>query len=93
MVQSARFQSKVVEQVVDSRHYDLYILTNPDFAFVQDGTREGEHIRLEMHQWFTEGLKQKGKPYITVQGSHEQRMSHAIAAIDPLLAFPTLDDP
>jgi len=85
--------SKVVEQIADSRPYDLYILTTPDFAFVQDGTREGEPIRLEMHQWFTEVLDQKGKPYITVKGAHEQRMTDAIAAINSLLVFPTLDAP
>ncbi len=83
----------MVEQVADSRHYNLYILTAPDFAFVQDGTREGEQIRLEMHQWFVEVLKQKGKRYITVKGSREQRMTAAIAAIDPLLVFPILDAP
>jgi HTH-type transcriptional repressor of NAD biosynthesis genes len=60
---------------------------------VQDGTREGEHIRLEMHQWFIEVLNQKGKPYITVKGSHEQRMMAVITAIDPLLVFPILDAP
>ncbi|MBI4783751.1 MAG: AAA family ATPase [Oscillatoriophycideae cyanobacterium NC_groundwater_1537_Pr4_S-0.65um_50_18] len=85
--------AKAVEQIADSRDYDLYILTAPDFAFVQDGTREGEHIRLEMHQWFVEALKQKGKRYITVEGCHEERMSDAVAAIAPLLVFPILDAP
>ncbi|WP_088894564.1 AAA family ATPase [Leptolyngbya ohadii] len=83
--------SPAVEQIAEGCHYDLYILTAPDFAFVQDGTREGEGIRLEMHQWFIEVLNQKGKPYITVQGKHEQRMAEAIAAIDALLQFPPLD--
>jgi len=85
--------SPEVEQIADSRHYDLYILTAPDFAFVQDGTREGEHIRLEMHQWFIEVLSKKGKRYITVRGSHKQRISDAIAALEPLLIFPPLDAP
>lgn len=79
-----------VERIAERCHYDLYILTAPDFAFVQDGTREGEEIRLEMHQWFIEVLNQKSKPYITVQGKHEQRMAEAIAAIDALLVFPPL---
>jgi NadR type nicotinamide-nucleotide adenylyltransferase len=85
--------SRVVEQVADARHYDLYILTAPDFAFVQDGTRDGEHIRLEMHQWFIQVLNQKGKQYITVEGSHQARMGAAIAAIDSRLRFPVLDTP
>lgn len=85
--------SKAVEWIADHRHYDLYILTAPDFAFVQDGTREGEYIRLEMHQWLLDVLDQKHKQYITVKGSHEQRMAEAIAAIDPLLVFSLLDSP
>ena len=85
--------AKAVERIADRRHYDLYLLTAPDFAFVQDGTREGEHIRLEMHQWLIDVLSQKGKPYILVEGSYEQRMAAAIAAINPLLVFPILDAP
>lgn len=82
--------SAAVEQIADGCHYDLYILTAPDFAFVQDGTREGEEIRLEMHQWFIDILNQKSKPYIMVQGTHEYRMAKAIAVIDALLVFPPL---
>ncbi|MBW4623529.1 MAG: AAA family ATPase [Cyanosarcina radialis HA8281-LM2] len=83
--------SPQVERLADSRHYDLYILTAPDFEFVQDGTREGEQIRLEMHQWFIDMLDRKGKKYITVAGAHEKRMADAIEAIDSLLVFPVLD--
>lgn len=85
--------SPVLEYIAERRHYDLYILTVPDFGFVQDGTREGEHIRLEMHQWFIDVLNQKGKRFITVEGSHDQRMADAIAAINSLLVFPVLDAP
>ena len=85
--------SAAVERIADRRHYDLYILTAPDFAFVQDGTREGEHIRLEMHQWLIDVLNQKGKQYILVEGSHEQRMADAIAAINLLLVFSLLNAP
>ena len=85
--------ANAVEQIADSRHYDLYILTAPDFDFVQDGSRDSEFIRLEMHQWFIEVLDQKGKPYITVTGDHEQRMTTAIAAIAPRLIFPPLAPP
>jgi HTH-type transcriptional regulator, transcriptional repressor of NAD biosynthesis genes len=85
--------AKAVEQIADSRHYDLYILTMPDFAFVQDGTREGEHIRLEMHEWLVDILNQKNKHYIAVKGCHEQRMVDAITAINLILRFPALDAP
>jgi HTH-type transcriptional repressor of NAD biosynthesis genes len=82
----------VVEQIADSRRYDLYILTQPDFGFVQDGTRESEHLRMTMHQRFVEVLQKKGKWYITVRGTHELRMSEAIEAIDSVLVFEPLKE-
>ncbi|OLP17423.1 hypothetical protein BST81_16670 [Leptolyngbya sp. 'hensonii'] len=85
--------SQAVECIADSRHYDLYILTAPDFGFVQDGTRDGECIRLQMHQWFIDVLNQKDKQFILVTGAHDQRMTYAIAAINSLLVFPALDAP
>ncbi len=81
-----------VEQIADSRYYDLYIITEPDFGFIQDGTRESEHLRMTMHQWFVDVLQKKGKNYITVAGTHDRRMSQAIPAIDALLEFLPLKD-
>ena len=83
--------SPEVEAVADSREYDLYLLTEPDFGFVQDGTREGEHIRMNMHNWFIEELTLKNRPFIRVTGSHEHRMAQAIEAINRLLVFPKLE--
>lgn len=76
-----------------ARSYALYVLTEPDFGWVQDGTRDGEHVRMEMHQWFADALRERGSPFITVGGAHERRMAAAVAAIDPLLAFEDLGDP
>lgn len=83
--------SSQVEQIADSRHYDLYLLTEPGFEFVQDGTRDGEHIRMEMHGWFIEQLTRKNRPFIRVTGSHGNRMEQAMQAIDKLLVFPKLE--
>lgn len=77
----------LVEQLADSRHYDLYILTQPDFGFIQDGTRESEYLRTSMHQWFIYVLEKKGKRYITVEGTHDRRISKARNIIDSLLVF------
>ena len=82
-----------VEQIADSRRYDLYIVTLPDFEFVQDGTREGEHVRLEMHQWLIEVLEAKARPYIAVGGSHAARMATATAQLEALCRFEPLLEP
>ncbi len=79
-----------VEAVGDARRYDLHVLTAPDFDFVQDGTRDGEHIRLKMHEWFVEVLERKKRPWILVEGSHEARLAKALAAIEPLVKFDPL---
>lgn len=79
----------ILEEIARNRNYDLYILTEPDFGFVQDGTRESESLRMTMHQWFLQRLESQGKRYITVMGSHECRMSKAIAAIAEVLKFPS----
>lgn len=80
--------SSAVEALADSRSYDLYLLTEPDFEFVQDGTREGRSIRDEMHEWFRAVLEQKKRNFIGVAGSPEHRLSQSIESIEPLLRFP-----
>ena len=76
-----------VWRVAAGQTYDLYLLTSPDFQFVQDGTREGEAIRHEMHEWFREVLTEAKRPFVEVSGNEPARLSTAIAAVDPLLTF------
>lgn len=62
----------------------LYILTAPDIPFVQDGTRDGEQIRLQMHETFIKELEKAKKPYIIVTGSRRNRLKQAVSIIDTL---------
>ncbi len=64
---------------------DLYLLTGNEIPFVQDGFRDGEHIRHDMHRWFEEALRAQKAPWLLVRGTHEERMAAAVAAIDALL--------
>ena len=43
-----------VEEISRHGKCDLYLLTGEEIPFVQDGLRDGEHIRQEMHRWFEE---------------------------------------
>ena len=81
--------------IADERSYSLYILTTPDFEFVQDGTRDGEAIRHEMHGWMRSVLEERASrsPYIVVTGGKEARLKAAVTAIDELLTFPILPLP
>jgi len=76
--------SNAVEAISNDRRYDLYLLTDVDIPFVQDGMRDGEHIRVWMHEAFMRVLKDRGIPYLLVSGSREQRLTSAKTAIDEL---------
>lgn len=78
---------RAVEKIAAERRYDLYLLTLPDFPYVQDGTRESEHARGTMHRWLLEALEAKERRYVAVGGSPEERLANAVQEIDPLLAF------
>lgn len=78
-------RSKEVEEIARRRKYDLYILTGDEIPFVQDGLRDGEHIRHVMHTRFIERLNEEGKNYIIVSGSREARLKAAIDAIESTL--------
>ena len=60
---------------------DLYIITGDEIPFVQDGIRDGEHIRHEMHQWFVAAAAAEDVPFVIVSGSIAERMEHAMPAI------------
>jgi HTH-type transcriptional regulator, transcriptional repressor of NAD biosynthesis genes len=64
----------------------LYVLTHHDgVAFEQDGLRDGEHIRAWMTGRFLELLEQTGRDYVVANGSHDNRLALAIAAIEQRL--------
>jgi NadR type nicotinamide-nucleotide adenylyltransferase len=78
-------RSEKVESLSNERTNDLYILTDIDIPFIQDGTRDGEHIREWMHGYFVERLKETGRNFIIVSESREKRVKDSIKAIKKFL--------
>jgi HTH-type transcriptional regulator, transcriptional repressor of NAD biosynthesis genes len=78
-------RAESVEELSKDRHYDHYLLTDTDISFVQDGTRDGEHIRQQMHERFIARLTEEGKPFTVVSGSREERLKKAIVPCDRVL--------
>lgn len=74
-----------VDELSSGRNYDHYILTDTDIPFVQDGTRDGQHIRQQMHERFITRLTEEGKPFTIVSGSREARLKKAIEICDQTL--------
>jgi len=70
------------------RRPDLYLMTDIATPFVQDGTRDGELIRGWMHQTLAEELAADGRRFVSLTGSRANRLTAALAAIEPLLRSP-----
>jgi len=64
---------------------DIYIITGDEIPFVQDGIRDGEHVRHKMHRWFIAHIKKTGVPYIVVAGSPSQRLATARKAAQKMI--------
>ena len=77
------FRSPEVDAIGERDVVHLYLLCVPDFPFVQDGFRDGEHIRDWMHGRFVDALV--GKPVVLLEGSEDQRFRIAVKAIEALL--------
>ncbi len=67
-----------VEAIAASRRYELTVLTSDDIPFVQDGYRDGEHLRGWMTERFRERLHD---PWIEVRGSVAERVEQVLSAL------------
>jgi len=76
--------SPEVERIAASGRCDLYLLTGDEIPFVQDGLRDGEHIRHEMHTWFEQALAGQSVPWKFLRGSHDKRLREAVGSIQEL---------
>ncbi len=61
-------------QQLAERAYDFTILCVPDFAFVQDGTRQPEDFRKRQHEWYLNELSRRRISFLAVTGSIEDRI-------------------
>jgi HTH-type transcriptional repressor of NAD biosynthesis genes len=80
------FESEAVGAEAERACCHLYLLTGDEIPFVQDGLRDGEHIRHVMHGWFEEGLRLQSVPWQLVRGSPSERLAQASAAVDALFS-------
>jgi NadR type nicotinamide-nucleotide adenylyltransferase len=67
------------------RPMDLYLLTDPNVPFVQDGIRDGEHLREWMFERMREDLAQRFATVEILTGGYEDRNRQAIERIENLL--------
>ncbi|KAE8763598.1 AAA family ATPase [Georgenia thermotolerans] len=85
--------SPTVAALAARRRPDLYLLTGDEIPFVQDGLRDGEHVRPAMTARFRAVLDAAGVPWHEVRGTPAQRLARAAALIDALPHGRRLADP
>lgn len=71
---------------VASERPALYLLTDhTGVPFVQDGIRDGEHLRAEMTGWFEDTLTATGRSWVLLTGTLDDRVALAMRVVDAAL--------
>ena len=63
------------------RAYAVQVLCEPDFPFVQDGTRRGDTFRQQQHTWYERELAARGGAVLRVHGPLAQRLQQVERAL------------
>ena len=71
-----------IENLVQRTEYDYWVLCRPDIPWEPDPLRENPHDRDRLFEVFEQNLRDLGRPFIVIEGSHEERMRKATAFID-----------
>ncbi|MGW0177324.1 AAA family ATPase [Rhodococcus sp. NPDC003322] len=73
----------------------LYLLTDHvGVPFVQDGIRDGEHLRADMTGWFEDALTGSERSWVLLTGTLEERVALAVRVVDQALRLnSTFADP
>jgi HTH-type transcriptional regulator, transcriptional repressor of NAD biosynthesis genes len=70
-------------QALARRAYDVTVLCEPDFGFVQDGCRRDDGFRREQHAWTLARLAEQAVTPLRVSGPPEARLQQVLAALRP----------
>ncbi len=63
------------------RAYDLVVLCEPDFPFVQDGTRQDETFRMRAQRWYEAELARRQVPFVRAGGDLTGRIAAVTASL------------
>lgn len=64
-----------------ARAYDLTVVCEPDFHFVQDGCRRDDGWRLAQHRWTVQRLAMAGVEPLHVTGAVDERVAQVLARL------------
>ena len=72
---------KQILELIESRKYDLYLLTYIDIPWIADPLREHPDRREELYNIYLKEMKNQSVPFVEIKGTEEQRFDEAMAAI------------
>lgn len=78
-----------VNQQLQQRFFDLYLVCDTDLAWEPDPVREHGHDREFFAAWYRREIEQLEKPYVIVQGFGDERLTNAIRAIESWISDTT----
>ncbi len=64
------------------RRYDLFVMCEPDFEFVQDGCRRDDDFRAQQHDWTLRQLAGMKVTPVSVRGTVAQRVDQVLSCIN-----------
>ena len=80
-----KYHKKILQEIAN-RKYDAYIITSPDFAWVNDKLRE--HPEPEMRNYFfklyTAIIENTKLPFCIVKGNEDERLQQSIQFIEKM---------
>lgn len=80
------FRDPRIDAIGATDRVDLYLVTAPDAPFVQDGFRDGEHIRGWMDRRFMDQIEGSLIRAVRIEGPYEARLLEAVAAVRALVS-------
>ena len=76
----------ILNRIVE-RQYDLYLFCNIDLPWVKDELREYPDLvsRQKLYNHYKDILINQNVPWVDISGTHQNRLTKAISAVDHLL--------
>ncbi|MGW1895186.1 AAA family ATPase [Streptomyces sp. NPDC002004] len=80
-------RNPLVEDIADRVAHHLWLLTDHEgVPFEDDGLRDSPELRPWMTERFRAELTRTGRTFLTLSGTHEERLATAVTAVDALIA-------
>ncbi|MDH5368340.1 MAG: ATP-binding protein [Cyclobacteriaceae bacterium] len=77
--------SEILENI-NSKKYDLYLLTNVDIPWIEDPQREHPNMRKFFYNIYKRELEKTGVPWVDINGENNiDRLNKAIKNIDKII--------